>query len=91
MPDTKTPQDKRWFRSLYISVDPGNVYPFIPGTIVDIYVKKGQSVKEGEKLLSLYAMKMNNEICAPISGKIKKINIEKGQSVTKNDILIEVE
>lgn len=82
---------KMVYRNLYIQVEAGKVYPFIPGTIVDIYVKKGQVVKAGDKLLLLYAMKMNNDICAPISGKIKSINIKKDQIVSKNDILVEIE
>lgn len=90
MSETKNTPDRKFFRSLYIPVDPGNVYPFIPGTIVEVFAKKGQIVKEGEKLLVLHAMKMNNEICAPVSGKIQSVNVKAGQIVTKNDILIEI-
>ena len=90
MSETKNTPEKKMFRSLYIPVDSGNVYPFIPGTIVEVFVKTGQKVKEGDKLLVLHAMKMNNEICAPISGKIHSVNVKAGQIVTKNDILIEI-
>lgn len=82
---------KMVYRNIYKLVEAGKVYPFIPGTIVDIFVKVGQTVKEGDKLLLLYAMKMNNDICAPISGKVKTINIKTGENVSKNDILIEIE
>lgn len=44
----------------------------IPGTIMQIEVKEGQEVQEGDVLLILQAMKMNNKLAAPFSGKIKK-------------------
>ncbi len=82
---------KTVYRNLYIQVDAGQVYPFIPGTIVEVTAKVGDVVKEGDKLLLLYAMKMNNDVCAPVSGKVKKINVKAGQVVSKNDILVEIE
>jgi biotin carboxyl carrier protein len=78
------------YRQLYIKIEPGQIYAFIPGTIIDIFVKKGQKVKKGDPLCSLHAMKMDNEICSTISGVVKTINIKKGQIVSKNDVLIEV-
>lgn len=65
------------------------VKSFIPGTILEIFVKKNQEVKEGEELLLLEAMKMKNKVVAPISGKIKSINVKKTQIVPKNFLLIE--
>ncbi len=85
------PAKKMVYRNLYIQVEAGKVYPFIPGTVIDVFVKVGQTVKAGDKLLLLHAMKMNNDICSPIDGKVKKINVKKGQIVSKNDILVEVE
>lgn len=79
------------YRQLYIKVEPGQVYAFIPGTIIDIFVKKGQKVKKGTPLCTLHAMKMDNEICSPIDGVVKSINIKKDQIVSKNDVLIMVE
>lgn len=64
---------------------------FIPGVIRDIYVKVGQSVSQGDKLLILEAMKMKNTILAPLNSKIKAIHIEKDQSVPKSALLIELE
>jgi biotin carboxyl carrier protein len=63
----------------------------MPGMVVNIFVKEGDSVLEGEKLLTLEAMKMENILKSPGEGIIKKINIEKTQSVDKNQILIEFE
>lgn len=64
---------------------------FIPGTIVEIFVKEGQKVKEGTKLLILEAMKMQNIVAAPVSGTIKSIKVKVGIMIPKNELLIEIE
>lgn len=64
---------------------------FIPGTILKIYVKEGQKVKTGTKLLTLEAMKMKNRIIAPFGATVKKINVTEGKIVSKNEVLIELE
>ena len=64
---------------------------YIPGNILEIFVKKGQKVKEGEKLLILEAMKMRNVISSPVSGKIKAIHVNLGIMVPKDELLIEIE
>ena len=53
----------------------------MPGTILDIKVQAGQSVKKGDVLVSLEAMKMENEIMAPCDGKVTGVNVRKGDSV----------
>ena len=63
----------------------------MPGLILDILVKSGDEIKEGELLLILEAMKMENSIISPINGKVKKVSVEKGTTVTKNQLLIEFE
>ena len=78
------------YRQLYVKVAPGEIYAFIPGTILDVFVKEGQKVKKGEPLCCLHAMKMDNQICSTIDGVVKSVNIEKGQTVSKNEVLIEV-
>ncbi len=64
---------------------------FIPGTIVDIKVKHGQRVSEGEPLLLLEAMKMRNIIAAPKDGRIKKVWVKLNDLVSKNQLLIEMQ
>jgi biotin carboxyl carrier protein len=78
------------YRQIYIKIAEGQIYAFIPGTIIDIFVKKGQLVSKGEPLCSLHAMKMDNNICSTIDGKVTAVNIKRGQNVSKNDVLIEV-
>jgi biotin carboxyl carrier protein len=63
----------------------------MPGKIVELLVEESSHVKEGEAILILEAMKMQNEIIAQVTGKIKKISVKAGDSVTKDDVLMEIE
>ena len=60
----------------------------MPGTILDIKVKEGDTVKSGDVLVILEAMKMENEIMAPGDGKVVSVNATKGASVNAGDVLI---
>jgi biotin carboxyl carrier protein len=59
----------------------------MPGTILDIRVNAGDTIKKGQVVLILEAMKMENEIMAPEDGKITSINTSKGASVNSGDLL----
>jgi biotin carboxyl carrier protein len=59
----------------------GLVKALMPGRVVRILVKKGDSVKKGSGLLILEAMKMENEIQAPLEGVVDEIFVESGQTV----------
>lgn len=63
----------------------------MPGLILDVMVKEGDEVKEGDYLLVLEAMKMENTLSAPRDGVVKAISVEKGEGVDKNQLLIEME
>lgn len=63
----------------------------MPGTVLDVKVKVGDSVSNGDVLMILEAMKMENEIMAPTSGKVVSINANKGASVDGGDVLIVIE
>ena len=63
----------------------------MPGKIVDILVKAGESVKAGQTLLIMEAMKMENEMRAGRDTKIKEIKVSKGQSVESGQVLITYE
>ncbi|PKL82929.1 MAG: acetyl-CoA carboxylase biotin carboxyl carrier protein subunit [Ignavibacteriae bacterium HGW-Ignavibacteriae-3] len=78
-------------RKQYIKKDPNLINAFIPGVIRDINVKKGQSVKEGDQLLILEAMKMKNILSSHRNGKIKEIKVKSGDMVLKNQLLIVLE
>ena len=59
----------------------------MPGTILDVKVSAGQSVKKGDVICVLEAMKMENDIPAPCDGVIASVNVQKGASVAANDVL----
>ena len=59
----------------------------MPGTILDVKVSVGQSVKKGDVICVLEAMKMENDIPAPCDGVIASVNVQKGASVAANDVL----
>lgn len=63
----------------------------LPGTIVDIPAKVGQDVKEGDTLVVLEAMKMNNNLTAERDGKVKAILISEGEAVKENTPLVTFE
>ena len=66
----------------------GTISSTIPGKIVSISVKEGQMVLEGDVVMILEAMKMQNEIQAPLSGTVTAINGKPGDSVEANSPLI---
>jgi biotin carboxyl carrier protein len=66
------------------------LYSFIPGTIIDIFVKPKQKVKEGETLLLLEAMKMQNQLRMPFDGEIVKIHVKKDETIPNNYLIMEI-
>lgn len=68
----------------------GNIKSPLPGVILDIYIKVGDRVKVGQKLLVLEAMKMENLIESDKEGIITAIAKQKGDSVMEGDVLISI-
>ena len=60
----------------------------MPGTILEVKATVGQSVKKGDTLCVLEAMKMENDIPAPQDGVVASVNVQKGASVNANDVLV---
>ena len=60
----------------------------MPGNILDVKVKAGDSVKAGDVLVILEAMKMENEIVAPQDGTVASVNVNKGDTVNSGDTLV---
>jgi biotin carboxyl carrier protein len=66
----------------------GIVQSPLSGTIIEVRVKAGETVKSGTPLLSLEAMKMESEIIAPIDGRVQSIEVTAGQSVQEGQVLL---
>lgn len=77
-------------RTMWQKPVPGEVLSNLPGTIIQIKVKKGDRVKEGELLLIHEAMKMLNRIVAPVSGVISEICVKEGEQIGKNILMIKI-
>jgi len=63
----------------------------LPGNIVQVFVKEGDDIKLGDKLLMYEAMKMENTITAEKDGKVKNLKVQPGDSVLQGDLLMEIE
>ncbi len=59
----------------------------MPGNILDVKVSAGQAVKRGDVLIILEAMKMENEIVAPVDGTVKQVLVQKGVTVDTDEVL----
>ena len=70
---------------------PGALRSPLPGTIIDINCKVGDSIKKGQKLIVLEAMKMENSINSDRDGVIREIKVSKGDSVLEGADLIVIE
>lgn len=69
----------------------GTVSANIPGKVVTVEVKEGDIVKEGQVILILEAMKMQNEIQAPVNGTVINVACEEGQAIEANVPLVVIE
>jgi len=66
----------------------GSIKSPLPGVILEMFVREGDTVKMGQKLLMLEAMKMENNIEADKAGKVVSILKHKGDNVMEGDVLI---
>lgn len=66
-----------------------NIKAPMPGLIIELKVKTGDTVKAGDQLLILEAMKMENILKSPGEGVVKSVKVKKGDTVEKNQVLIE--
>lgn len=63
----------------------------MPGTIFQVHVKPGDAVTEGQEILVLEAMKMENPIVATLSGKIKDVRVKVEDKVATKQVLVVIE
>lgn len=70
-----------------VAADATAVTSPMPGTILEVKVSAGQTVKKGDVICVLEAMKMENDIPAPCDGVVASINVQKGASVGAGDVI----
>jgi biotin carboxyl carrier protein len=63
----------------------------MPGKILKVLVNNGSTVKAGDPVIILEAMKMENELKSPVDGTLIAVHVDEGQSVEKNELLLEIE
>lgn len=82
--------DRRYIRldEKQKSEEPGEIYAPLNGRIVQINIKEGDQVKEGESLLVIESMKMENKILSDHRAIVKQIEVSVGQQVNTNQILL---
>lgn len=69
----------------------GRIKPPMPGKVVEVPVKVGDVVAEGDVIVVLEAMKMQNDLKSPIAGTVTKIHVAEGTNVEATTILVEIE
>ena len=62
----------------------------LPGVVIEVSVKEGQAVKQGQKVAVLEAMKMENEIAATVDGTVTAIHVSKGDSVLEGAPIVTI-
>lgn len=77
-------------RPIWEAPNENHIYSFIPGTIIDVHVKAGEKLKEGDSLLILEAMKMHNNVQMPFDGKVVKVFVKPGEKIPKRHLMIEI-
>lgn len=78
-------------RKKWQAPDLTKVVSHIPGSVLQIFVKPGDEVHKGSKLMIYEAMKMKNVVNAPYDGKIKEINVKVGEHLPKDALLVTYE
>jgi len=70
--------------------EPGSIGAPMPGTVIEVRVKEGASVKKGDALAVLSAMKMETVVAAPLAGRVARIAIQKSDVLKAGDLLLEL-
>ena len=68
-----------------------DVKPPMPGRIVGVSVKDGDTVQKGQVLVVLEAMKMQNEIAAPVAGVVRGLAVKQGDTIEASKVLCSIE
>ena len=60
----------------------------MPGLVLNVLVESGQTIKKGDAIVVLEAMKMENILKSPADGIVKKVHVTKGDKVEKNQVMV---
>lgn len=82
--------EKKTVRTQAMALEKGVIAASMPGKVVLLRAKAGDSVGAGDVLLVLESMKMENEIASPISGVVKEVKVSEGEAVSLGEIMIVV-
>ncbi len=80
-----------WSKSSGAVHDVVTVRAPMPGLVLGVHATEGQKIASGGKLITLEAMKMENELHAPIAGEVTLVKVKKGDVVEKDQILIRIQ
>jgi len=83
---TKYKKRKRWSQH-----DNRKVTAFLPGTVTQVLVKKGDQIKGGQTVVKFEAMKMVNNVQTLADGKVKEVYVKTGDKFPKGFVLMELE
>lgn len=72
-------------------VNASSIVAPLPGLVLKIKVKVGDTVKPGQEVITMEAMKMENEIQSHIKGTVREIKVKEGDSISEGDVLIVLE
>jgi biotin carboxyl carrier protein len=78
-------------RAAEVHAGPVTIKATLPGLVVAVEVSEGDEVEEGHPLLTIEAMKMQNEVRAPRSGRVIEIAVRSGQAVATGAALLRLE
>lgn len=81
--DAKLKELKKYIKFNVDEEAEGQIIAKMPGLVLDVKFAVGDEVQKGDTVLVIESMKMENEIAAPISGKVAKVEVEKGKTVEK--------
>lgn len=68
----------------------GEIIAPLPGAILKVLVAVGEEVSEGQTVAVMEAMKMENEIESPVSGKVSKIAVKEGDTILENALIMKI-
>jgi biotin carboxyl carrier protein len=82
---------RRFLSRIIFSSNIEKIIAPMPGKILNVLVEENANIQQGEAVVILEAMKMQNEILSHVAGRVKKINVRQNDSVMKDDIMFEID